>query len=549
MTQDQNPSASLPITGQLTAALLTVGLFIAQLCVAPSLEAQQAAREADLLIVGGRVLDGSGNPWFAGDIAVSGGRIVAVSAAGAPGDIVWTARDTLNATGLLVTPGFIDTHSHAGPSLTTPELSHARPILAQGVTTVFVNPDGSGALDLARQRSELEADGLGVNVAQFVAHGTVREAVLGMEARLATDDELQRMTALVRAGMLEGAWGMSSGPFYAPGSYSDTAELVELARVVATYGGAYQSHIRDESTYSIGVEPAVDEVITVAREAGLPGVWTHAKALGPDVWGYGRALRKRIERARAAGTEVYADQYPYLASATGLDAALLPRWAQAGGRDSLLSRLARTEDRARIRADMAINLGRRGGAERIQFRYFAPDRSIEGRTLAEIARAHGRDPLDAAMALMEQGSAAIVSFNMDEEDLRDLMAQPWTMTASDGALPEWQDGVPHPRAYGAFTRKLETYVADEEVVSLEHAIRSMTSLPARVYRMTDRGEIRPGLAADLAIFDLSELTTRSTFTDPHHLAEGMRHVLVNGEFAIRNGQFIDARAGQVLRKR
>jgi N-acyl-D-aspartate/D-glutamate deacylase len=246
---------------------------------------------------------------------------------------------------------------------------------------------------------------------------------------------------------------------------------------------------------------------------------------------------------------VYADQYPYLASATGLDAALLPRWAQAGGRDSLLSRLARTEDRARIRADMAINLGRRGGAERIQFRYFAPDRSIEGRTLAEIARAHGRDPLDAAMALMEQGSAAIVSFNMDEEDLRDLMAQPWTMTASDGALPEWQDGVPHPRAYGAFTRKLETYVADEEVVSLEHAIRSMTSLPARVYRMTDRGEIRPGLAADLAIFDLSELTTRSTFTDPHHLAEGMRHVLVNGEFAIRNGQFIDARAGQVLRKR
>jgi N-acyl-D-aspartate/D-glutamate deacylase len=549
MTQDQNPSASLPITGQLTAALLTVGLFIAQLCVAPSLEAQQAAREADLLIVGGRVLDGSGNPWFAGDIAVSGGRIVAVSAAGAPGHIVWTARDTLNATGLLVTPGFIDTHSHAGPSLTTPELSHARPILAQGVTTVFVNPDGSGALDLARQRSELEADGLGVNVAQFVAHGTVREAVLGMEARLATDDELQRMTALVRAGMLEGAWGMSSGPFYAPGSYSDTAELVELARVVATYGGAYQSHIRDESTYSIGVEAAVDEVITVAREAGLPGVWTHAKALGPDVWGYGRALRKRIERARAAGTEVYADQYPYLASATGLDAALLPRWAQAGGRDSLLSRLARTEDRARIRADMAINLGRRGGAERIQFRYFAPDRSIEGRTLAEIARAHGRDPLDAAMALMEQGSAAIVSFNMDEEDLRDLMAQPWTMTASDGALPEWQDGVPHPRAYGAFTRKLETYVADEGVVSLEHAIRSMTSLPARVYRMTDRGEIRPGLAADLAIFDLSELTTRSTFTDPHHLAEGMRHVLVNGEFAIRNGQFIDARAGQVLRKR
>jgi N-acyl-D-amino-acid deacylase len=494
-------------------------------------------------MTGARVIDGTGNPWFRADVVIDGGRIVALGR-----DAARPARDTVDATGLVLAPGFIDTHSHAGPALATAELSHARPILAQGVTTVFVNPDGGGEVDLAAQQQALLEHGIGVNVAQFVAHGAVRSAVMGMDDRLATPAELEQMRGLVRAGLEEGAWGLSSGPFYAPGSYSDTAELVELARVVAEFGGAYQSHIRDESTYSIGVEAAVDEVITIAREAGIAGVWTHAKALGPDVWGYGRVLRKRIERARAEGVEVYADQYPYLASATGLTAALLPRWAQAGGRDSLVARMGRPDERARIRTAMAENLARRGGAERIQFRRFVADPSIEGRTLAAVARERDLHPLDAALALFEQGAPSIVSFNMDEEDLRELMRQPWTMTASDGALPGWQEGVPHPRAYGAFTRKLETWTLAEGVVGLEDAIRSMTSLPARVYRMPDRGEVRVGAVADLVVFDPAELTTRSTFTDPHHLAEGMRHVLIGGEFAIRDGAFTGARPGQVLRK-
>ncbi len=514
------------------------------LAAASSAWAQPPVQRFDLVIRNGRVLDGTGNPWFRADIGIVEDRIAAV------GDLsAATAERELDATGLMVTPGFIDTHSHAGGALTTAGLSHARPLLAQGITTVFVNPDGGGPVDLDEQRGELLADGLGVNVAQFVAHGSVRRTVLGMEDRLATDAELDEMRALVRRGMEAGGWGLSSGPFYAPGSFSDTRELVELARVVAPFGGAYQSHIRDESDYTIGVVAAVDEVITVAREAGVAGVWTHAKALGPPVWGFSMALVRRLEQARAEGIEVYADQYPYPASATGLTAALLPRWAQAGGGDSLQARLARPDDFARIREAVVENLARRGGADRIQFRRFREDSSIEGRTLAWVARERGLHPVDAALALFRQGSPSIVSFNMHEDDIRTIMVQPLTMTASDGDLVPWQEGVPHPRSYAAFTRKLETYVREMGVVPLAAAIRSMTSLPARVYRMPDRGEIRVGAIADLAVFDLARIHTESAFTDPHHLSEGMGWVLVNGQVAVDDGEFTGAMAGRVLRKR
>lgn len=522
-------------------------LLTAALACGPSLPAQQAvapARHYDVLIRNGRVLDGNGNPWFRADIALRGDRIEVV------GDLSGASADrVIDATGLYVAPGFIDTHSHAGGGLASAELSHARPLLAQGITTVFVNPDGGGAVDLARQREALLADGLGVNAAQFVPHGAVRSEVLGMEDRLATPAEMDRMRALVRAGMEEGAWGLSSGPFYAPGSYSDTQELVELAREAGRYDGAYQSHIRDESTYTIGVVAAVEEVITVAREGGLPGIWTHAKALGPPVWGYSLALIRRLEQARAEGVELYMDQYPYTASATGLTAALLPRWAQAGGTDSLRARLDRPDDLARIREAMVENLARRGGADRIQFRRFRQDPAIEGRTLAAVARERGVDPIDAAVQLFRQGSPSIVSFNMDERDIALIMQHPMTMTGSDGDLVPWDEGVPHPRSYAAFTRKLETYVVEQGVVSLEEAIRSMTSLPARVFRMPDRGELRSGAVADLVIFDLARVHTESTFTDPHHLSQGMVHVFVNGQAAVADEEFTGTLAGQVLRKR
>jgi N-acyl-D-amino-acid deacylase len=517
-----------------------IRLVAALVAVAGPASAQESF---DVLIRNGRVLDGSGNPWFRADVGLRGDRIAAI------GDLSRaTAAQVIDATDLYVAPGFIDTHSHAGRGLTTPALSPAVPLLAQGITSVLVNPDGGGPIDLAAQRAALLRHGLGVNVGQLVPHGSVREAVLGMQDRLANAEELARMRELVRRGMSEGAFGLSSGPFYAPGSYSDTAELVALARVAAESGGAYQSHVRDESSYTIGVLAAVDEVIAVARGARLPAVVTHVKALGRDVWGFSTAIALRIQAARDAGLEVWADQYPYEASATGLAAALLPRWAQAGGSEALRGRLRDGETRERIRAEVALNLERRGGAARIQFRLLPADPTFAGRTLADLARARGQDPVEVALALVEEGSPGIVSFAMLESDVRSLMRQPWTLTASDGDLVPFGEGVPHPRSYGTFPRKLRRYALDEAVVTLEEALRGMTSLPAAVYRIRDRGVLRAGAFADVVVLDAARLRDRATYAEPHQLAEGIVHVFVNGRPALRDGAPTAERAGRVLRR-
>ena len=497
----------------------------------------------DVLIRNGMVLDGTGNPWFRADVALRGGRIAAI------GDLSQArAREEIDATGLMVAPGFIDTHTHAGGGLTTEGLSHARPLLAQGITMVLVNPDGRSPLDLGAQREALLRHGLGVNVGQMMGHGSVREAVMGMEDRLATPGEMEAMKALLRAGLEEGAWGFSAAPFYVPGSYSDTREHVELARVAAEFGVPYQSHIRDEADYTIGVVAAVEEVITVAREAGIPGVLTHAKVLGPNVWGFSRAVVHRIERAREEGVEVWADQYPYPASSTSLSAALLPRWAQVGGQDSLVARLEDSATLDRIRAEMVENLARRGGAERIQLHGLRRDPSVAGRLLSEVAEERGMDPIDLSIEFLRTGAPGIVSFNMHEDDIRTFMTQPWTMTSSDGDLVPWMEGMPHPRGYGAFPRKIRHYVLEEGVIDLAFATRSMTSLPALVYRIPDRGLLREGMAADVVVFDLETLRDRATFTEPHQLSEGMVHVFVNGRAAIRDREFTGELAGRVLRK-
>ena len=501
------------------------------------------AQERTVLIRNGRVMDGSGNPWMRADVLIRGDRIVAL---GDLGDV--SVDEVIDATGLYVTPGFIDAHSHAGPGLATPGLSHGEPLLAMGLTTVFANPDGGGPIALGEQRAALERNGLGVNVAQLIGHGSVRSAVIGSQDRAATPAELDRMRALVRAGMEEGAWGLSSGTYYVPGSYAPPEEIEELAKEVAPYGGAYTSHIRDESTYSVGLIAAVDEVINVGRVAGVPAVLTHVKALGPFVWGYGAAIVERVERARQEGVQVFADQYPYAASATGLEAALLPRWSQAGGRDSLMARLADPATLERIEDGMIEGLARRGGADRIQFRRYRPNESIEGRLLSDVADERGQDPLETAIDLIKGGSVSIVSYNMHDGDIETLMVQPWTMTSSDGGLVPMNEGVPHPRSYGAFARKIRLYVNEMGVVRLEQAIRSMTSLPAQVFGMPDRGMLRPGMIADIAVFDLAAVRDLAEYTDPHQYSEGMVHVLVNGEAAIRDGAFTGTRAGRVLRK-
>ena len=521
---------------------LPLAVAAAAVCLGLASDPSSAgAQTFDVVVRGGTLIDGTGSPGRTADVGIRGTRIAAI------GDLAGADADrVIDATGLYVVPGFIDTHSHATWGLVRDDLRTAHALLAQGVTTVLANPDGGGPADLAAQREQLENPGVGVNVAQFVPHGAVRREVLGMQAREATPEELDRMRAIVRRGMDQGAFGLSSGLYYSPGSYAPTGEVVELAKVAAEYGGAYQSHIRDESDYNVGVVAAVDEVIEIARAAGIPGVVTHIKALGPRVWGSSAEIVERIEAARAEGVAVYADQYPYEASGTSIVGALVPRWALAGGDESFAARLADRDERARLVADMWENLDRRGGPERLVFQ----GGEHGGTSLAEVAESRGQDPVETALALLEEGvPTGLTSFNMDEEDIHRFMRQPWMMTSSDGILNALDEGHPHPRDFGAFPRKIRKYVVEEGVVSLEQAIHSMTGLPASVFRLPGRGVIALNAFADLVVFDLEEFRDVATYDDPNHLSEGVEYALVNGTLAIDRGRFTDALAGEVLRRR
>lgn len=503
-----------PLSGAFCAACVVV--------LAAGLTAQPAF---DVLIRNGRVLDGAGNPWRRADIGIAAGRIDAV---GRLADR--TAARVIDAEGLTVAPGFIDVHSHAAEGLARGALKEGRPLLAQGITTVVLNPDGAGPVDLAAQRAWLERQGIGPNAALLIGHGSVRRAVLGEARRSPDAGELAAMTRLVRRAMAEGAFGLSSGLFYTPGSYAATDEVAALAAAVADHGGVYTSHVRDESDYGVGLLAAIEEVVRIAEHAGVPGIVTHMKALGPRSWGLAVPALALIDAARARGVQVFVDQYPYEASSTSLRAALLP-----GG----------VEPTASIVRD---NLARRGGPAAIQIAAYDADRSMEGKTLAEIAAALRASPEEAAMEIMSRGNPSIVSFNMSEVDIRQIMTRPYTMTSSDGGLTLPTEGVPHPRNYGAFPRRLGVYVRERQVTDLEFAVRAMTSLPAAVFGMTDRGMIRPGAAADVVIFDPARIRDTATYADPHRLAEGVSCVLVNGVVVLDGGRFTGALPGRVLRR-
>ena len=501
----------------------------------------QASPPFDILIRNGRVLDGTGNPWYRADIGITGDRIRAM------GQLTnATAKTVIDAGDKYVTPGFIDVHSHAGGGLATEELKHGQPLLAQGLTTVFVNPDGGGPVDLAAQRATYDKQRIGVNVAMMVPHGSIRRDVMEMSDRDPTAGDLAKMVELTRQGMLAGGFGLSSGLYYAPGSYSKTAEVVAMARATAPFGGVYSSHIRDESDYTIGVVAAVQEVIDIAEQGGVIGVVSHMKALGPASWGLSKTLIANIEAARQRGVQVFADQYPYEASGTGIVGALIPRSAQVGGRDAMMKRIT-GELRNEIRAEVKTNIARRGGADTLMISRYTVNPSFEGQRLSTLAAKAGVPPEEYALQLLEKGDASLVSFNMSEGDIETIMRQPWTMTCTDGDLPRFGVGKPHPRAYGAFARKLKRYVSERGTVTIEAAVRSMTTLPAAVFGMKDRGQLRPGAFADVLIFDLAKINDAATYEEPHQLAAGMHDIIVNGEVARRDGKFTTALAGRVLR--
>lgn len=492
---------------------------------------------ADLLVHGGLVIDGTGAPRRAADVVIARGRIVAVQPPGAPG---LDARDTLDATGLVVAPGFIDPHTHTLGDLSGSDRANL-PYLMQGVTTVVTGNDGGGPVHPGPLLDRWTRRGIGTNAALYVGHGTVRGIVLGTQSRAPTASELRRMVGLVEAAMREGALGLSSGLYYAPGSFASTEEVIALARAAAQQGGVYDTHLRDESSYTIGLVAAVDEALRIGREARIPVHLSHIKALGADAWGKADSVIAHVTAARRSGIDVTADQYPYTASGTTLGAALLPRWAEAGGRDSLRRRAADAVTRARLLGDMRENLRRRGGAEAMLLTGSRVP-GVAGQRLSELARAPGGDPVEVALDVILAGDAAVASFNMREEDIRRFMAEDWVMTGSDGSTG-------HPRKYGTYAKLLHDYVfGAAPAMSLEAAVHRSTSLPARALHLAGRGELRPGAWADVIVFDSAAVADRATYEAPERLAVGMRWVIVNGRLAVRDGKPTGVLAGRGLRR-
>ncbi len=527
----------LPVRRSPVPFPLARGLALAFALVVPARAATAQAIAADILISGGTLYDGLGAPGRRADIALKGDRIVFVGDARAAHV---TAAHTIDANGLIVAPGFIDPHTHTQTDLSNASRRTNLDYIMQGVTTVVTNNDGSGPVGIGAVLAKWDSTGIGTNAVLFVPQGSVRGAVMGMSDKPPTAGQLTEMKALVERGMREGAFGMSTGLYYAPGSYSSTEEVIELAKVAAAHGGIYDTHQRDESSYTIGLLASVREVLRIGREAHIPVHFSHIKALGADVWGEADTVIAMIHAAQREGQTVAACQYPYDASGTSLVSALVPRWAEAGGRDSLLARIAAPATHAKLAGEMRENMRRRGGASAMLI-VSSRQRDLEGKRLDAIAAARGTDPVETAMNIIRTvGDQSVASFNMNAKDIDAFMRADFVTTCSDGS-----DG--HPRKFGTFPKKIRDYVLDRPVITMERAIASSSAQPARDLQIKERGQLKAGWFADVIVFDPKTIRDLSTYTEPEKLATGMRWVFVNGRAAVENGQPTNALAGRALR--
>lgn len=499
--------------------------------------AKPRSARVDTLIRGGSVIDGTGSAAMKADVGITGDRISFVGDAAAAGV---QADRTIDATGFIVAPGFIDPHTHTAADLSSPKQNSNQAFLFQGVTTVVTGNDGGSPFPIGKTLDDWQRQGIGSNAMLLVGHGTVRGKVLGAADVQPTAEQLDKMKALVRQAMDEGAFGMSTGLYYAPGSFAKTEEVIELSKVVAECGGMYDSHIRDESTYTIGLLGSIEEVIRIGREALLPVHISHIKALGTDVWGQSKQAIELINRVRAEGINVTASQYPYTASGTSITASLVPRWAEDGGTAALLKRIEDPTVRPQLLAEMERNLKRRNGANAILITS-ARDRSIVGKRLDAIAAMWKKTPIEAAIDIIKAGGAGVASFNMTESDIEAFMKQDWTMTDSDGSGG-------HPRKYGTYPRKIREYVINRHVIAMPRMIQSSSSQVAELFKLKDRGKIGTGYFADVIVFDEKTINERATYEQPELLSEGMKFVIVNGKLAIDGGKYTGALAGKALRK-
>jgi dihydroorotase/N-acyl-D-amino-acid deacylase len=511
--------------------------------VLPALVAMQPPTY-DVVLRGGRIVDGTASPWYRADLAIRGDTIVRIAPSiTAPATRVLDVRD------LVVAPGFIDIHTHARRGIF--ELPTADSYTRQGVTTLVEGPDGGSPIPIKPFLDKVAALRISPNFATFVGQGSIRSEVMGEVDRAATAEEVERMRGLVRQGMADGAFGLSSGLFYVPGAFTPTAEVVELAKVAGSLGGIYISHMRDEAK---GVQDSVRETIAIGERGGLPTQITHHKIVGKAYWGRSVETLRLVDEARARGVDATIDQYPYTASSTSIGSALLPSWAGEGGREATLKRLKDPAARAKIKAEsVAIIRDERGGGDpkNVVIASCQWDPSLAGKSLADITSGRGlpvtlENAAETAMWIVEQGNAQGIFHAIGEDDLQRILAHPATMIASDGEVAILGRNHPHPRSYGTFVRVLGHYARDRKILPLEVAVQKMSALPAQRLGLSDRGVLREGLKADIAVFDAARVRDTATFERPHSYAEGVTLVVVNGQVVFENGAMTSARPGRVL---
>ncbi|NNC35881.1 MAG: hypothetical protein EX271_13635 [Acidimicrobiales bacterium] len=496
----------------------------------------QPVLEADTVIENGLVFIGDNSPAQEWVVAIRDDEIIYV---GIPTSVEATTR--IDASGDYVVPGFIDPHTHSLSELLSGDenIRSNKNYLLQGVTTVFNGNDGYGDPDLETQFTELTKAGIGTNTALFIGHGALRKSIMGGDKRAPSVSEIQEMKNLVDKGMAAGAIGLSTGLFYAPGSFSDTDEIIDLAKTVAKHGGVYDSHIRDESSYNIGLEAAIEEVIEIARKADIPANIAHIKALGVDVWGKSDVLIKKIEHAQAEGLKITADQYPWQASGTRISNALLPRWVKAGSHDEYMNRLDDPELLDRIKNDTTENLRKRGGPEAVLITEDKYD--WQNRNLGDLSRQYNMSPIDMAIDISRKGDARIASFNMNAGDIENFMKQDWVMTSSDGSTG-------HPRKYASYPKKYRDYVVGKNIMPVETFFYRSSGLVADTFNLCNRGYLHKGFKADIAVIDPDSFAPIADFQNPELLSEGVVHVFVNGQHAVSNEQPQVGLFGQVVKR-
>jgi N-acyl-D-amino-acid deacylase len=528
-----------------TFTLIILSIWVAALAACSDDQASGPQRRVDHLLTGGMLYDGSGGVPIAADLGFSNGRIDFIGDA-ASARVV--ADDVIDVTGRWVAPGFIDAHSHA--ELDEDFGKDAIPYLTQGITTVVLGMDGGGTTDVEARLDVWAANGIGVNGIHFVGHGYVRNAVLGHDDREPTDEELDSMRALVRKAMEEGAFGLSSGLFYVPGTYASTEEVIELGKVAAEFDGAiYDTHDRDLGAVyeGVGYEASVEEGIRITEESGLRGIFSHYNLQGAHNRGRAELGARLINDARERGVDIWAAQHPYTATQSNLRAYTIPYWASAGGREGMLSRFDDSDTSAEIREATDAMLEIRGGADKILFVDPRPD--LNGKTLAQVSAEKELGPAEAAQSILRDGNASVMNLELyDHANTRRLAREAWMMTCTDGRTPRPDQPITHPRTFGAFPKKMRHFVFEESLLSPEFVIRSFSGLAADFYSLPDRGYLREGYVADVVVIDPDRYRDTATLENPRQLSEGVVHAIVNGRFAIRDGNTTGELAGVPLRR-